>query len=291
PKPACPVLDRPLVWYGLALLSSAGVREVIVNSHHLPERMEDAAREGARRLGLSLELSRETELLGTGGGLARAAPVLRGGTFLLLNGDVLFDVDLPAALRAHQAAQAAATMVVRPMPEGASYRPIHVREDGTVARIAGDEPPPERTAPRLFTGVHVLEPEILSVLPEGPSGLHEQGYGPLLASGRRVIAHADHGWWDDLGTPHRYLRANLAAARGELPLGRFAALGELAPAESFIARDAQVAGRVEGSVIGSRARVPAGASATRSLLWPDTELGPDEALTDAIAAGPLRIQA
>lgn len=294
PKPACPVLDRPLVWYDLALLAGAGVAEVAVNTHQLPERMAEAAREGARLLGLGLEISREPELLGTGGGLRQVAPFLRGGTFFLLNGDILFDVDLEAALRAHRAAGAAATMVVRPMPRDAGYRPVHVRPDGRVARIAGEGPPPSGTSPWLFTGVHVLEPEILSLLPDGPSGLHEQGYGPLLGAGRPVIAHEDRGFWDDLGTPRRYLDANLAAASGELPLRRFGALGlDGARREkgSWVGVGARVEGRIERSVVGRAARVPAGASAIRSLLWPETELSPGEALEGAIAAPGLRVPA
>ena len=67
PKPACPVLNRPLVAYDFALLSGAGVSEVAINTHHLADRMASTARAEARALGLTLKLSHEDVLLGHGG--------------------------------------------------------------------------------------------------------------------------------------------------------------------------------------------------------------------------------
>lgn len=293
PKPACPVLDLPLCWYDLALLAGAGVSEVIANTHHLAEPMAAALRRGGERLGIDVSISHEPILLGTGGGLARATPFLHGGTFLLLNGDVLFDVDLAAALAAHRKSGAAATMVVRALPPGAPYRPVNVDGEGRVVRIAGNGPPPPGTTPWLFTGVHVLEPEILRPLREEPSGLHEDGYGPLLAGGARVLAHRDEGAWNDVGTPARYLDANLSLLSGTVPVARFAALRlDLAARQTaWIGEEARLEGEVLGSVIGAGALVPEGARVERSLLWPGTELRPGEQLVRCIAAGDLRVAA
>jgi mannose-1-phosphate guanylyltransferase len=294
PKPACPLVDRPLCWFDLALLAGAGVRDVVVNTHQLPEAMALAARAGGARLGLTVEISHEPELLNTGGGLKRAEPWLRDGTFLLLNGDVLFDVDLAGALAAHRRAGAAATMVVRKMPPGAPYRPVHVDRSGLfprVVRIAGEAPPPPGSEPWLFTGVHVLEPEIFAQLPAGPSGLHEDGYGPWLRAGAQVLAHPDEGAWSDIGTPARYLEANLGLLTGAFPTARFAALGRFAagPGRSYVGAGARIEGEAVDSVVGEGAVVPAGASVRRSVLWPGTKLEPGERLEGAIAAGSLRL--
>src|SRR5438132_9370186 len=115
PKPLVPVCGLPLLQYNFALLKGAGVTEVVINTHHLGAEMEKGARELASAIGLSLEVSREEKhILGTGGGVRRAAHLLGQGTFFLLNGDMLFDVDLAAALAAHRAQGAAATMVPAP---------------------------------------------------------------------------------------------------------------------------------------------------------------------------------
>jgi len=293
PKPACPILDRPLCWYDLALLAGAGVRDVVINTHLLPEQMAQAARSGAAKVGLSIEISHEPELLETGGGLKKAEPLLGHETFFLLNGDIVFDVDLPTALAAHQRAGAVATMVVRRMPPGAPYRPVHVDAAGRVVRIAGDAPPPLGTTPWLFTGVHVLEPEIFGRLPTGPSGLHEAGYGPWLRAGAKILAHPDEGAWSDIGTPARYLEANLGLLGGAFPAKRFAALGAFVASSSgtYVGENARVEGTARDSVIGAGAVVPAGASVHRSVLWPGTRLREGEQLEQVIAAGELRVAA
>src|SRR5205085_5841549 len=117
PKPLVPLCGVPLLQYNFALLVNAGVRDIVVNTHHLGAEMEKGARELAAALGISLSVSREEKhILGTGGGVRRAQGMLGRETSFLLNGDMLFDVDLGAALAAHRAAGAAATMVLAPYP-------------------------------------------------------------------------------------------------------------------------------------------------------------------------------
>ena len=103
PKPLVPLCGIPLLRYNFALLHNAGVREVVVNTHHLAAEMEKGALEVGQQVGLAVTISREVgHILGTGGGVRRAAQLLGPGTFLLLNGDMLFDVDLEAAIVAHR---------------------------------------------------------------------------------------------------------------------------------------------------------------------------------------------
>ena len=122
PKPAVPVANLPLVRWSLALLRGAGVRRAVVNVHHLPEAMARVARDAAAALGMELAISPEPVIAGTDGALREARGLLRGAeTIVVLNGDVLFDVDLGGALAAHRAGGGLATMVLLPMPAGATY--------------------------------------------------------------------------------------------------------------------------------------------------------------------------
>src|SRR5256886_17514635 len=127
PKPLVPLCGIPILRYNFALLHNAGVREVVVNTHHLAAEMEKGALEVSQQVGLAVTISREVgHILGTGGGVRRAAQLLGPGTFLLLNGDMLFDVDLAAAIAAHRAAGAMATMVLAAYPRRAAYRAVAV---------------------------------------------------------------------------------------------------------------------------------------------------------------------
>src|SRR5581483_10431298 len=195
PKPACPVLNRALVAFNFALLKGAGISEVAINTHHLADRMARVAQVEASALGMSLRLSHEETLLGIGGGLKALEPYLRDGTFLLLNGDFIFDVDLKRAVEAHRSSGAAATLIVQAPIHG--YRSLHARADGRLACLPG-ELPAAGAAAWHFTGIHVLEPRIFAGLSARPSGIFETGYRALLEVGADVQVHVDQGTWRDV---------------------------------------------------------------------------------------------
>jgi mannose-1-phosphate guanylyltransferase len=222
-KPALPLLGSTLLEANLALAARAGADEVVVNAHHLPHTVAAAARRGAARLGLRLHLSFEApDVRGTGGALVLARPLLdRGDPFLLVNGDVLADLDVGAAVRAHRASGAATTLLVRPHP-GGDFGAVEVDGAGRVARAAvgfgRDLAPGERTTRYLFAGIHVLGPEIFGVLPAtGAPCVNRQGHAELIRRGRHVHAHLDAGGsFSDVGTPDRYLAAQFDVLEGRI---------------------------------------------------------------------------
>jgi mannose-1-phosphate guanylyltransferase len=289
----------PLVAWTIALLRGAGVRRLIVNTHHLPQRMAEVAGGAARAAGVELEVSPEPVIAGTGGALREARGRLAGaGAVVLVNGDVLFDVDVAAAVAAHRASGALATMVLMRMPAGASYAAVEVDAGGAVRRIAGRfGPGGEGLSPWHFSGVHVLSPALLAGVPAAPFELdvNRHVYPPLMAAGL-VRAHVVEGYWNDLGTPARYLEANLDVLAGRVPLARFG----LDPLAGCVRRGAAAlhpsaeidpGARIEEAFVAAGARVGAGCTVRRAVVWDGTELAAGERLEDAIAAGPLRVAA
>src|SRR5262245_35688837 len=93
PKPAVPLLGRPLAHYAIDRLLAAGVTELAANAHHLPAHVARVVRERVPGAVVSIE----AELLGTGGGIrralemlaARGAPIAPGEAFVVSNADVL----------------------------------------------------------------------------------------------------------------------------------------------------------------------------------------------------------
>jgi mannose-1-phosphate guanylyltransferase len=320
PKPAVPLCGLPLVRFSLALLARAGVRRAVVNLHHLAGEMERAARASAAALGLDLALSREPVIAGTGGALREARPLLAGaGAVLVLNGDVLFDADLAAALAAHRASGAWATMVLAPMPPGARYPSVEADAALRVRRIGGRSGPGgPGLAPWHFTGAHVLSPEALAAVPEAPFALdvNHDVYPPLLDG--RVRGHLDRGYWNDLGDPGGYLRAHLDLLAGRVLPARFpgadpfAGLPRLGAGGPWVAGDARVdptaalaapslvlpGARIERgarvgpfAVVGRGARIGAGARVREAVVWDGAEVRPGEEVRGAVAAGTLRVAA
>jgi mannose-1-phosphate guanylyltransferase len=320
PKPAVPVCGLPLVRYALAKLAAAGVRRAVVNVHHLAPAMEAAARASAEALGLPLAVSHEPVVAGTGGALREARRLLEGSEAVVLwNGDVLYDLDLSPVLAAHRAGGALATMVLAPMPPGGGYAAVEVDRDGAVRRIAGRGPGGPGLTPLHFTGVHVLSPGLLEAVPPAPfvCDVNRDVYPPLLGRGL-VRGQVGSGAWNDLGTPARYLQANLDLLSGAVPLARlrgadpFAGLEPFAGPGIWLAPGAHLdpgaaveapvligpgshveAGATVGprAVVGAGCRVAAGATVRDSVLWDSTALAPGEALEGVVAAGPARVAA
>jgi mannose-1-phosphate guanylyltransferase len=323
PKPAVPVCGVPLVEWTLALLANAGVRRAVVNVHHLPERMAELARAAAARVGVELAVSAEPVIAGTGGALREARAFLAGADELLLvNGDVLFDVDLSAARAAHRASGALATMVLLPMPAGATYAAVEVDAGGAVRRIAGRFGPGAPDGAPLagwhFSGVHVLSRALLEHVPAEPfeCDINRQVYPALMARGA-VRGFVASGYWNDLGTPERYLAANRDVLAGRMPLARFAGADPFAAAGTtpggvlvgpgarvdpdavirppvLVGADATIEALAvvgPGAVIGAGARVAGVAEVRDAVVWDGTALAPGEKLAGAIAAGADRVAA
>lgn len=294
-KPAVPLLHRPLVGYALALLHRLGVERVVVNTHWRAETMVDAVHAEAERLGMGVRVSHEPEVLGTGGALRRARDLGlagRGRPLLVINGDVLFDVDLAAVLETHVRSGAAATMVLRPLPEGSAYSSVESDDDGRIRRIARVGAPPDpRRRRSLFTGVHVLSPETLALIPPGVQGVVETLYAGLLEIGAPVQSVSDASTWLDLGDPTGYLDANLSLLDGTLPLPRLAATGVLADAPAAIHPEARIGedAVIVRSVVGANARIGAGARLRNCVVWDGARVDEGEELANTVVARDTRV--
>ncbi len=319
PKCALPLLNRPLLHHVLDWLQGAGVGEAAVNLHHLPEAVRSCA-EAHEELGAGLRFSLEApEILLSAGALAPLRDFLGGGgTFVLVNGKILTDIDLPACLAAHRRSGCAATLVALPNNTGEPFS--HLKTDAR-GRYAGAIPyarARERgAAPLVFTGIHLLEPEVLAHVPDGvPYDTIRHLYPELPGRGLPVGVHVAGGRWREYSNPLRYLQGSLellpqmAAIRGEgwprfrsgppvadggglrFPEGCCAA-GELAPPDGATARAANAVlgpgawlgpgSRVADSVLMDGCRVGSGAEVRGCVAGPGVAV-PDGARWEGVFA-------
>ncbi len=229
PKPAIPLLSGPLFRYSLATLSHAGITQVGINTHHLPEVMEATAR---REIDALTVVHEAGEIQGTGGGIRGLRSFLSDGDFVVLNGDVLFSVDLKPVLEAHRASGASATMVLLPMPEGETYNAVELDGSQSVRRIAGKGPGGERLTNWHFTGVHVMTPSVFDFMaPSGAEDINRDVYVRMMEKGLTVRGHVLQSkdvYWSDLGTPQRYAATHQQLLFGQVPLAPFGERGPFA---------------------------------------------------------------
>jgi NDP-sugar pyrophosphorylase family protein len=205
PKALVTVAGKTLLEITIERLRNFGVTEIIVNVHHFAEQIEEFLREH-RNFGLRIEISREDELLDTGGGLKKAAWFFRGdeAPFLLHNVDVLSAIDLGAMLKAHRDRRALATLAV--MQRKTSRYLLFDDVGQLCGRRAGVDGEPEMARPaettqaRAFCGIHVIEPRLLSMLTEQGAFSIIPAYLRLAADGERIAAfQADAYSWRDVG--------------------------------------------------------------------------------------------
>jgi NDP-sugar pyrophosphorylase family protein len=287
PKPLVPICGYPAITFALALCRQAGLTDVVVNLHHHGELIRRALGDGAAH-GVSIRYSDEPELLGTGGGIAKARPLFRPGPLLVMNGKVVAGIDLAEVVAAHRAAPAGttATMVLRQDPNIDQWSPVGVDDTGRVVslrRQRAEHTPVGSISDRMFTGIHILEPSLLNRLPPGGvSDVIGEAYIPALLAGDRIQSFTMTGYFAEHSTPERYLEGNLAVLRdpGLVPVAPGPLVG-VDPAASVhpsarvqmpvrIAAGAVVEeGAVVGpdAVVGAGARVLAGAVLERAVVW------------------------
>jgi len=276
PKPMVPLLNRPLIGWAVESFLAAGVRELIVNLHHLPEPLERYLRaeyEGRA----TFDFSFEQEILGTGGGIRRVRALLEGDEeFLLVNGDTVQFPPWEALREARRSTDALAALTLRHPPEGDRFTAVYL-DDGLVTGFGKGH-----GEPLMFAGSHVISRRIFDYLPDREfSGIVEHSYQPLLDQQReRLAGVVDDELWFDIGTPQRYVAASGAMLDATI-------VGRLAPAEgsriegdslvhasarvrtamhSVVGANCVVEGRVDDSVIWDGVRVDAGVTLERCIV-------------------------
>jgi len=155
------------------------------------------------------------DILGTGGALVAARPLLGEGPVVVVNGDILCDFDVSGLVTAHREQGGVATLLLAEHPEVDRFGAVIVDIDGRVADLAGlgtrpadaaGGPAGEEAGRGVFSGVHLTERAIFDHLPDsGKSCVVRQGYVPLMEAGRDLRGIVHRGAWNDLGTPERYL--------------------------------------------------------------------------------------
>lgn len=261
-KPALPVLGKPLVGYVAEYLARQGVDEAIVNLHHRPDSVRAALGDGAQ-FGLRLQYVYEPLILGTSGALDNARELIGDDTFVVVNGKLVTDIDLSAAIETHRRRAALATLVLRRNVARERFSIVET-SDGLVTRFGG-MPQPSDDSPLMFTGIQIMEPRIFDYIPRGVfSHSTVEVFPRAIAKGEPIAAHVAQGMWFELSTLQRYLDISLALLKqrgANLHTGRNPSIGSDADVrESILWNDVTVenGALVRRAVLGDGVRVRSG---------------------------------
>jgi NDP-sugar pyrophosphorylase family protein len=210
PKALVEIAGRTMLEITLTRLRDFGIRDVIINVHHFADKVVDYLKAN-ENFSMQVEVSREDELLDTGGGLKKAAWFFLEDpnsteSFLLHNVDVISTIDFRRMVQFHSDHQALATLAVQGR-ETSRYL-LFDEHHQLCGRRAGREEnaeivrPSEQTQALAFSGIHVISPRLLKMMSEEGAFSIISAYLRLAAQGGRILAfRADEYYWRDLGKP------------------------------------------------------------------------------------------
>ena len=264
PKHLLPIANRPHIEHVFGQLQKHGITDVVLLTSYLAEAFTGVIESAAAR-GLSVEVAHEQEPLGTAGALKNAQHLLDDETFFAFNGDVLTDCDLTALLRFHRERQARATILLTPVDDPSAYGVVPTDEQGKVSGFIEKPPPGEAPTNQINAGVYILEPPVLDHIPAGIQVSIEREVFPQMADRGELFAAPADAYWMDIGTPAKYLQANMDALSGAFPTD---AVPEPRPDGMLVHPDARIdeAARVSSACIGPSCVVERGATVTEAVL-------------------------
>jgi mannose-1-phosphate guanylyltransferase len=207
PKPVVPIVNRPFLFYQIDLLKRAGIKDITLALGYQPNKIEDIFGDG-QEYGVNIRYVVETTMLGTAGAYKNAEAQLRQTT-VVFNGDIITDANIKDVVNFHREKQAAATIVLTPVKNPSIYGLAETDADGRVVRFIEKPKAEEITCNTINAGIYVLEPSILNFIPEDEKFSFEyQLFPALLEAKQPVFGFTWSGYWMDIGTPQRYLKAN-----------------------------------------------------------------------------------
>lgn len=199
PKPLVRVAGKSLIDHTLDKLDAAGIEKAVVNVHYLADALEGHFK--ARHQGPQVTVSDErVQLLETGGGMVKAAPLLPE-TFFCLNSDNIW-LDGPEDVfhelsRAWDEERMDALLLVVPHPQAMHHRgagDFHLDAVGRVSRRK-----PGHVAPFIYMGIQLVSKRLLRDAPEGPFSTNLL-WSRAIEEGRLYgITHT--GMWFEVGEP------------------------------------------------------------------------------------------
>jgi dTDP-glucose pyrophosphorylase/CBS domain-containing protein len=206
PKPMLPVGGRPLLELTIAQLRRAGIKNVNVTTHYLPEAISDHFGTG-ETFGVALNYFQEEHPLGTAGGIKLLKQF--DETMLVINGDILTGAPFAAMLDFHRTYHADLTIGVRKYEVQVPFGVVDCED----VRVKGLE---EKPSLNFFinAGTYLIEPSVCDFIPAGQRFDMTELINKLLEAGRTVVSFPIMEYWLDMGRHEDYIKAQQDVRNG-----------------------------------------------------------------------------
>ncbi|MEW6243001.1 MAG: NDP-sugar synthase [Bacillota bacterium] len=276
PKPLMPLLNVPIVVRQAEFLRLLGATRLVVLVNVSGREIVSVLRKS--RIFPRIQAHYESRPLGTGGAVRSALDMVQGEWFFVMNGDVCFHGNLPPLTSYGES-----VIVVHEVTDATGFGLVRCNNETIEGFI---EKPGEPTPGFVNAGLYRLSRQDVMLLPGGESASLERDLFPELSTRGRLRACVFRGYWSDLGTHDRYLKAHydlmreIACSEGTPPRCDFEVIPPccISP-EARISRTASIG---PYTTVGAAAVVGEGASVRRSVILPGARVRAYAEIEDAI---------
>ncbi len=285
PKPMVPIVNRPVIEHIVAKLKKHGVTEIMVNLYYLGDVIKAHLGNGSK-YGVKIAYAQEDRLWGDAGSVKRAEDFFRDGTFLVVGGDDISDIDLSRLVKFHRDKKALSTIALSLVDDPSEYGIVLMNERSRITRFLEKPKGEVIFSNTANTGIYVFEPEVFDAIPRGVSyGFGNNVFPQLLEQKKPLFGYLTSAYWRDVGNLQVYRRTHYDALEGRVVLDfpvpqarKYVWIGEntqIDPTAKIgypvaigsnvtIAAHAQV---LENTVIGDNCTVESNAVLKETILW------------------------
>ena len=193
PKPLFTLISRPVLEHTIEKLVQTGCHEILINTHHLHEQIEEFIR--LNRFGKLIKTIHEPVILDTGGAIANAEPFLDEHPFFVINSDIISTIDLLKAYNFHKESDCLITLVLHDFQQ---FNKVEIDGNSCIQNFE------TKTKGFAFTGVQILSPEIFTFFPDKKIFSSIEVYRNLCKT-KKVKAFVEKEiFWSDIGDKDSY---------------------------------------------------------------------------------------
>jgi mannose-1-phosphate guanylyltransferase/phosphomannomutase len=293
-----PVMNKPMMHHIVELLRSHGITDLTATLFYSPEAIISHFGDGSK-LGVRMGYVKAEADYGTAGSVRNATKDAHQ-RLLVISGDVFTDFDLTAAIRFHESKNAKATIVLTHAKNPLAFGVVIINDDGKVTRFLEKPSWGEVFSDTINTGIYILEPEVMDLVPYREDFDFGKDLFPLLLKqDEGLYGYVAEGYWRDIGNLNEYQDAHIDALMGQvkvhvegnkqgnafvgegtsLPLDRVQITGSV-----LIGKNCTIADNVKlsNTVIGDNCVIGPGAIIRNSVIWNDVVIGHSTEMTSDV---------
>jgi len=308
PKPMVPIANLPMMEHVVNLLKTHGFDDIMALTFFQSEIIKNHFKDG-RRFGVRMDYMLPDQDYGTAGAVRSAADFC-DETVLIISGDVITDFNLSEAFTFHKDRQGDATILLTRMENPLAYGIVITDAEDRITRFLEKPSWGEMFSDTINTGVYILEPETVRLIPPKTNFDFSQNLYPIMLQKQmNLLGMISDGYWRDVGNIDEYVNVHHDVIDGKVGVGFDAERIERDGAVVYLGRNVDIADDVEfegmvmlghgcrvgkgarlsNSIIGDRVTVGEHACVNDSVIWADTVLEPLAAVTSSIITNRVHV--